>query len=477
MNRSNPAELGYSSLSRRSVLQAGSIGLLGLGLSELSTARALASPQQVTPVKSVLFVFLTGGLSHQDSFDLKPEAPDSVRGEFSPIASRTPGLAICEHLPKLAQQSDQFAVVRSIGTDSNGHSEACHMLLTGRLDVPAGFNVNNAPSPNEWPSLLSQVTYATRGRNNLPPAVVLPQPSVNEAGSVRAGQFAGKLGPKWEAWHVDIAAPCALGNGACPNCFRFDDDSFEHGSPTVFDTPMLTLPEGGSLRLNDRIGLLAEIEQQQQRLEKSADASRLDRHRLQALSVLADPKTRQAFDVAHADSATLSRYGNNKFGLSLLMAARLIEAGVSLVQVNLGKNSSWDTHRRNFINLQKNLLPYLDQSVSALLEDLAQSGLLKTTLVIVMGEFGRTPKINKDAGRDHWGPANSALFAGAGVRGGSIVGTTDKLAAYPIADKQTPENVAATIYDTLGIPHQSIWTDFDGRPHELYRGLPIRELF
>lgn len=477
MNRSNPAELGYSSLSRRSVLQAGSIGLLGLGLSELSTARALASPQQVTPVKSVLFVFLTGGLSHQDSFDLKPEAPDSVRGEFSPIASRTPGLAICEHLPKLAQQSDQYAVVRSIGTDSNGQSEACHMLLTGRLDVPAGFNVNNAPSPNEWPSLLSQVTYATRGRNNLPPAVVLPQPSVNEAGSVRAGQFAGKLGPKWEAWHVDIAAPCALGNGACPNCFRFDDDSFEHGSPTVFDTPMLTLPEGGSLRLNDRIGLLAEIEQQQQRLEKSADASRLDRHRLQALSVLADPKTRRAFDVAHADSATLSRYGNNKFGLSLLMAARLIEAGVSLVQVNLGKNSSWDTHRRNFINLQKNLLPYLDQSVSALLEDLAQSGLLKTTLVIVMGEFGRTPKINKDAGRDHWGPANSALFAGAGVRGGSIVGTTDKLAAYPIADKQTPENVAATIYDTLGIPHQSIWTDFDGRPHELYRGLPIRELF
>ena len=477
MNRSIPAGSGYLGLSRRSVLQAGSIGLLGLGLSELSVARTIASPQQVTPVKSVLFVFLTGGLSHQDSFDLKPEAPESVRGEFSPIDSRTPGLAICEHLPNLAQQSDQFAVVRSIGTDSNGHSEACHMLLTGRLDVPAGFNVNNAPSPNEWPSLLSQVTYASRGRNNLPPAVVLPEPSVNEAGSVRAGQFAGKLGPKWEAWHVDIAAPCTLGNGACPDCFRFDDDSFEHGSPTVFDTPMLTLPEGGSLRLNDRVNLLAEIEQQQQRLEKSADSTRLDRHRLQALSVLADSKTRRAFDVEHADPAMIAHYGNNKFGLSLLMAARLIEAGVSLVQVNLGKNSSWDTHRRNFVNLKKNLLPYLDQSVSALLEDLAQSGLLKTTMVIVMGEFGRTPKINKDAGRDHWGPANSALFAGAGVRGGSVIGATDKLAAYPIADKQTPENVAATIYDTLGIPRQSMWVDFDGRPHELYRGLPIRELF
>ena len=240
---------------------------------------------------------------------------------------------------------------------------------------------------------------------------------------------------------------------------------------------MLTLPDGGSLRLNDRVGLLDEIEQQQQQLEKTADAARLDRHRQQALRVLADPKTRRAFDIEHADPAIITRYGNNKFGLSLLMAARLIEAGVSLVQVNLGKNSSWDTHRRNFLNLKNNLLPYFDQSVSALLDDLAQSGLLKTTLVIVMGEFGRTPKINKDAGRDHWGPTNSALFAGAGVRGGAVIGATDKLAAYPIADKQTPENVAATIYDTLGIPHQASWFDFDGRPHELYRGQPISELF
>ena len=477
MNRSKPAVAGYQSLSRRSALQAGSIGLLGLGLSELLTARSFASPQQVTPVKSVLFVFLSGGLSHQDSFDLKPEAPDSVRGEFSPIDTRTPGFSICEHLPKLAQQSERYAVVRSIGTESNGHSEACHMLLTGRLDIPAGFNVNNAPSSNEWPSLLSQVTYATRGRNNLPPAVVLPQPSINEAGSMRAGQFAGKLGSKWESWHIDIAAQCPLGNGACPNCFRFDDVPFEHASATIFDTPMLTLPDGGSLRLNDRVGLLDEIEQQQQQLEKTADAARLDRHRQQALRVLADPKTRRAFDIEHADPAIITRYGNNKFGLSLLMAARLIEAGVSLVQVNLGKNSSWDTHRRNFLNLKNNLLPYFDQSVSALLDDLAQSGLLKTTLVIVMGEFGRTPKINKDAGRDHWGPTNSELFAGAGVRGGAVIGATDKLAAYPIADKQTPENVAATIYDTLGIPHQASWFDFDGRPHELYRGQPISELF
>ncbi len=464
-------------LSRRTALQAGSLGLLGFGLNDLFRGQSLASPQLVTPKKSVLFVFLTGGLSHQDSFDMKPDAPDSVRSEFSPIATRTPGLSVCEHLPKMAERTERYAVLRSIATESNGHEEACHMLLTGRLDFPAGFTVAKSPSPNEWPSLLSQVTYATRGRNNLPPAVVLPEPSVNEANRVRPGQYAGKMGPKFEAWHVNIAAPCPLGNGACPDCFRHDDDSFEHASPSIFDTPMLTLPEGGSLRLNDRVGLLGEIELQQRRLEQTADAKQLDRHRAQALSVLAAPKTRQAFDVEHADPATIARYGKNKFGLSLLMARRLIEAGVNLVQVNLGKNSSWDTHRRNFVNLKRNLLPFFDQSISALLDDLAESGLLETTLVIVMGEFGRTPKINKDAGRDHWGPANSALFAGAGVQGGTILGSTDKLAAYVTDNKQTPENIAATIYNTLGIPRESQWTDFDGRPYELYRGEPIAGLF
>jgi uncharacterized protein (DUF1501 family) len=182
---------------------------------------------------------------------------------------------------------------------------------------------------------------------------------------------------------------------------------------------------------------------------------------------------RAAFDVENADSPTVERYGRNKFGLSLLMAYRLVAAGVSLVQVNLGKNSSWDTHRKNFTNLRDNLLPHLDRCVSALLDDLSHSGLLDDTLVIVTGEFGRTPKINPDAGRDHWGPANTALFAGGGVRGGRVIGATDDIGAYPVADKQSPENVAATIYDTLGIPRNAHWEDIDGRPYELYRGEPI----
>ncbi|MGE5194121.1 MAG: DUF1501 domain-containing protein, partial [Deltaproteobacteria bacterium] len=191
---------------------------------------------------------------------------------------------------------------------------------------------------------------------------------------------------------------------------------------------------------------------------------------------LADPKIRAAFDVENADPQIVARYGKNKFGLSLLMARRLVEAGVNLVQVNLGKNSSWDTHRRNFVNLRDNLLPYMDQAVAALLEDLSASGLLDSTLVVMSGEFGRTPKINKDAGRDHWGPVMTSLFAGGGARGGTVIGATDKIAAYPVNDRQTTENLAATIYHTLGIPRQASWPDLEGRPHELYRAEPIAGL-
>ena len=468
---------GHALPTRRSALQAGAMGLLGLSTADLFALRGQASAQ-APRARSVIFVFLTGGLSHLDSFDLKPEAPDTVRGEFQPVATRTPGIRICEHLPLLAERSDKWALVRSIATGSSGHEIACHMLLTGRLDLPAGFSTQNVPNANEWPSLPALVTLAKngRGRNNLPPAIVLPQPSVNEAGRVRPGQYAGRLGPRWEAWHLNMATRCPLGNGACPNCFRFEGTPFHHDADTIFETPMLTLPDGGPARLRGRLGLLGSIERQQRRLEQSAESQLLDRHRQQAITVLADPRTRRAFNVENADPGTLARYGKNKFGLSLLMAYRLVEAGVNLVQVNLGKNSSWDTHRRNFVNLKENLFPYFDRSVSALLDDLAGSGLLEETLVIVTGEFGRTPRINQDAGRDHWGPVMSSLFAGGGVRGGTLIGATDRLAAYPIADRQTPENLAATVFRALGVPPNFTWHDTDGRPYEVYRSEPIAGL-
>jgi hypothetical protein len=353
------------------------------------------------------------------------------------------------------------------------------MLLTGRLDLPVGFSTQNVPNPNEWPSIPALVNFAKHGRgnNNLPPAIILPEPSVNEAGRVRPGQYAGRLGPRWDAWHLNMAARCALGNGACPQCFRFEGTPFEHAAETIFETPTLTLPEGGASRLRGRIGLLEHVERQQRDLDRNAESQSLDRHRQQALTVLNDPRTRQAFEVERADPRLLARYGRNKFGLSLLMAFRLVEAGVNLVQVNLGKNSSWDTHRRNFVNMKDNLLPYFDRSVSALLDDLSDSGLLRETLVIVTGEFGRTPRINRENGRDHWGACYTTILAGGGIRSGQVYGASDKDAAYPHANPVAPEDVLATIYDALGIPLTGEIQDTLGRPFNVCAGRPLRMLY
>ena len=472
MKRLGSRDAAAGLISRRASLQAGAIGLLGLGTSELSALRSQAGANASRTETSVIFIFLTGGISQHDSFDLKPDAPDTVRGEFQPIATRTPGIEICEHLPMLAARSEDWALARAVETHSSDHATACHMLFTGRLDLPTGFDING-PTPNDWPSIPALTTFALRGRQNLPPAIVLPEPSINEAGVIRPGQYAGRIGKRWDAWHLNVAANCALGNGACPNCFRFDGSPFHHAAQSIFDSPRLTLSEGGDTRFKDRLGLLEEVEGQRNQLDRLAATHDLDLHRQRAISLFTDPKTRSAFDVEQADPKTLERYGKNKFGLSLLMAKRLVEAGVNLVQVNLGKNSSWDTHFANFANLEKNLLPPADRAVSALLDDLKLSGRLDSTLVVMTGEFGRTPKINKDAGRDHWGPVMTVFLAGGGVRGGTVIGASDRMGAYPTADRQTPENLSATIYQALGIPRTATWKEVDGRPHEIYRDSPI----
>ena len=450
--------------------------MVGMGAAGLATPAASAAT--ISRAKRVVFVFLTGGISHHDTFDMKPHAPAKVRGTFNPVSTDVSGIQVGEHLPLFSQRMKNYAVVRSMGTGSNGHEQACHMMLTGRLDFPVGFNTRKVPSPNEWPSMLSVVTYAKRHeRRNLPPAAVLPEPSVNEAARVRPGQYAGRLGTPYEAWHINVAAQCPLGNGACPDCFRFEKDEFDHAASSIFNTPELQLPTGGRTRLKDRVGLLGTVEQQRQFLEERNAARKLDQSRIQALTVLADPKTSQAFDVENADPKTLARYGKNKFGLSALMGFRLLEAGVDFVQINLGKNSSWDTHRRNFVNLERNLLPPFDLAMSGLLDDLVDSGLIDDTLFIISGEFGRTPNINKNAGRDHWGPVFTALFAGGGVQGGQVIGSSDDLGAYATSQRYMPENFSATIYDALGIPQDAHWVDFDGRPHEIYRGQPMSVLY
>jgi len=206
-------------------------------MAELAGLRALAGNPE-SKAKSVIFIFLTGGLSHLDSFDMKPDAPDDIRGEFKSIATRTPGLRVCEHLPLLADRSNRYALVRSMQTASDSHEPACHMLLTGRRDLPPGFSLAKVPSPNEWPSIPAVVTYAQRNQHGrMPPAVVLPEPNVNEGGNVCPGQYAGRLGNHSDPWHIDIATKCTLGFRACPDCFRFDGSPYEHGSKTVFTPP------------------------------------------------------------------------------------------------------------------------------------------------------------------------------------------------------------------------------------------------
>jgi uncharacterized protein (DUF1501 family) len=247
-----------------------------------------------------------------------------------------------------------------------------------------------------------------------------------------------------------------------------------------FQAPNLSLPQGmGKEQFANRQKLFAKLNAQRAFLEKAAEVEQFDRYRQMAVDLLANEKTREAFDVMGADEKRQERYGKNAFGWSLLSAAQLVEAGVSLVQVNLGNNEAWDTHGNAFPNLKDYLLPPTDRAVSALLDDLDERGLLKETLIVMAGEFGRTPKISllakhyKKPGRDHWGAVQSVFFAGGGVQGGRVIGSSDKLGGYPDSDPQRPENMGATIYEALGIPRELMWKDAAERPHKIYHGDPI----
>ncbi|MDA0284904.1 MAG: DUF1501 domain-containing protein, partial [Planctomycetota bacterium] len=257
----------------------------------------------------------------------------------------------------------------------------------------------------------------------------------------------------------------------------------EHVASLKFQAPSLELPEGFTHpRIARRFQLMTEVERQRQELDRYASTQQFDRFRQGAISLLTDQKVRHAFDVVKADDRIQDRYGRNSFGWSLLMARRLVEAGVSMVQVNLGNNESWDTHGNAFPNLKDKLLPPMDRSVAALLDDLSESGMLDSTLVVMAGEFGRTPKVSglpthyKKPGRDHWGAVQTVFFAGGGVQGGRVIGSSDKIGGYPAADPQKPENMAATIYESLGIPRTAAWKDDLNRPYHIYHGEPISGL-
>lgn len=471
-------------VSRRCALSAGCVGLLGLGTNHLAALRAAGgqAPAVAPRAKNAIYVFLSGGLAQQDSFDMKPAAPDGIRGEFKPISTSTPGLQICEHLPFLAKRSDKWALVRSLTHPSNDHSAGHMMMLSGRTELPTGFSPNG-PKPTDWPSIAAAAGAATRSRNNLPPAVVLPERLVHYSGRVIPGQFAGLMGTRRDPWFIEASPFDALAYGAYPE-YEFDHQERPHpGRRRIFQAPNISLPEGlGFSRVGSRLDLLKHVDAQRRFLDRTADVEQFDRFRQGAIAMLTDPKVRRAFDVVNAEPRMLDRYGRNSFGWSLLMARRLVEAGVNLVQVNLGNNESWDTHGEAFPHLKEKLFPPTDKALSALLDDLDEQGLLADTLIVMAGEFGRTPKVShlpqyyKLPGRDHWGAVQTVFFAGGGVRGGTVIGSSDKIGGYPHTDPQTPENMAATIYQALGIPGTAVWRDEVDRPHHVYYDDPIRGL-
>ncbi|MBS0265614.1 MAG: DUF1501 domain-containing protein [Planctomycetes bacterium] len=475
----------HPQFSRRTAVQAGALGLVGLGMNHLAGLRAADSAARVPrSAQSCIYIFLSGGLAQHESFDLKPEAPAEIRGEFRPIATSTPGIDICEHLPLLATRSRHWSVVRSLSHWSNSHTDGHHIMLTGRSDLPPGFNFTSEPKPTDWPSIASMGAFnAPQRPNNLPPAVVLPERLVHWSGRELPGAHAGQMGRAREPWFIE-ASP--YGNpfwrGAYPE-YTFANESKkppQHADDRVYQAPSLTLPQGLSNdRFSNRLALLTEIDRQRGELEQTAELERFDFHRQGAVSLLADPKIRRAIDVTRADDAVQARYGRNSFGWSLLMAYRLVAAGVTLVQVNLGNNETWDTHGDAFPRFKDKLFPPTDRALSALIDDLEATGLLDSTLLVMAGEFGRTPKISTLAdsfhgpGRDHWGAVQSVFFAGGGVRGGTVIGSSDKQGGYPASQLQRPENMAATIYHALGIPAEAVWHDNLDRPHQVYFGDPI----
>lgn len=467
-------------IARRTALQAGSIGLLGLGMNHMAGLRAMAAGQGAgqQPIRACIYIFLSGGLSQHDSFDMKPNAPSEVRGEFQPIATQTPGLQICEHLPGLAIQSHLWSLCRTLTHTTNDHSAGHHMMLTGRSDLPPGFNPS-LPRPSDWPSIAAVAGAVTRPRNNLPPAAVLPEQLVHYSGRILPGQFAGIMGANRNPWFIEASPFHSTSYGAFPTN-QFDHQDRGDKDARVFEAPSLNLPHGLTRpQLDRRVSLLNELERQCDLLESSASATDFDRYRQGAISLLVDPKVRESLDVTRAPEALQERYGRNSFGWSLLMARRLVESGVNLVQVNLGNDETWDTHGNAFPHLKNNLFPPTDRALSALLDDLSESGLLESTLVVMAGEFGRTPKITllpahyKFPGRDHWGAVQSIFLAGGGIQGGRVIGATDDIGAYPEFDPQRPENFAATIYQSLGLPQTVAWQDELGRPHQVYHGEPI----
>jgi hypothetical protein len=449
-------------LTRREWLRVGGLGALGLSLPALMQARAKATPTKTSfsKAKSCILLFYLGGPPQHETWDPKDNAPVEVRGEFHSIASNVPGIRVGELMPRTARLLDRICVLRAMSTNDNAHSSSGYWMLTGVPHQPMNSENAKLGAPNDWPCTAAIVHQLRRGKNGLPPAIVLPEPIWNTGMIYWPGQDGGFLGRTADPWLI-----------------RCDPSSPDFQIPGLSLSAELPAP-----RLTSRLSLLEQVNRGLDGVDRSEAVARFNQRSQQAFDLLRAGKARRAFDLEREPAPLRDRYGRNRWGQSVLLARRLIEAGVSLVQVNWMRmpgdtddSPAWDTHNKNAQRLKNNLMPPMDLAYSALLEDLETRGLLDETLVVWMGEFGRSPKINGGGGRDHWGRVFSVALAGGGIRGGQVLGASDKIGALPRDGRVQPQDLTATIFHLLGHSPDTEMRDTLGRPLVISRGEVIRQ--
>jgi hypothetical protein len=451
-------------LTRREWLRVGGLSAMGLSLPALLAGRSVAAPVasgSFGKAKSCIVLFLLGGPPQHETWDPKPDAPPEVRGEFKPTATNVPGIRVGELMPQTARLMDKIAALRAVSTDDNAHSSSGYWMLTGVPHQPSNSENAKPSAPNDWPCVGALVQRLRAGKNGLPAAITLPEHIWNTGNLTWPGQDGGLLGRSADPWLITC----------------------DPSSPD-FQIPGLALPgEVSAARLRYRLSLLDQVNERLDAVDRSGAVARFDNRSQQAFDLLRAGKARQAFNLDREPPAVRDRYGNNRFGQSVLLARRLVEAGVSLVQVNWTRmkedtndSPAWDNHQNNAFRCKNVLMPPMDQAYSALLDDLDQRGLLGETLVVWAGEFGRTPKHNPAGGRDHWGHVFSAALAGGGVRGGQVYGASDSIGGHPRDGRVQPQDITATIFHCLGYtPHTEVH-DTLGRPLPISRGEPIRQI-
>jgi Protein of unknown function (DUF1501) len=459
--------------SRREMLAIGALTPLGLNLSRLLASESRPATKR-RPAKSCLLIFMEGGPSHIDTFDMKPDAPAEIRGLFRPIQTPVPGVHVCDHLPLLASRMHHFAQVRSVHHAINDHNAGAYYALTGRSPVD-GSKLIVSESPTNFPPFGAVLSKLRPTGGALPDFIHIPEVMSNLGFDI-PGEFAGFLGAAHD--------PLVTGDPSLPG----------------FSVPGLdATPETSPDRLDDRRGLLKQLDRGLATLADDPATARMDQFRRRAATMIGSPAVRRAFDLSREPQSVRERYGIDRgsnraiearkfgglphLGQCALLARRMIEASVRLVTLVTGRriDQAWDTHRDHWGLMKRSLLPPFDQAISALMDDLDHRGLLDETLVVVMGEFGRTPKLGyitssagatKD-GRDHWPYCYTVLFAGAGVPGGLVYGASDKIAAYPSREPVTPEDIAATIYTAMGVDPATEIHDLQSKPYTLSAGRVI----